>query len=72
MSDGQCARCGTAFHCGVDDAQPCWCVAVPLGDAARAALASRYVGCLCASCLAKAGQADRIDAAIEPIDDTPR
>jgi hypothetical protein len=62
MNDSQsnkgslCAGCGAAFHCGVNDAQPCWCVEVTLDDTARDLLAQRYVGCLCAVCL---GQAQR-------------
>ncbi|HMC15603.1 MAG TPA: cysteine-rich CWC family protein [Albitalea sp.] len=54
MSDERCARCGAPFHCGVADAMPCWCVAVALDDVVRAGLAGRYVGCLCAACLAAA------------------
>ena len=50
----RCARCGEAFHCGVDDEQPCWCTRVQLNAAALATLRQRYRGCLCARCLAQA------------------
>jgi hypothetical protein len=51
--ESRCARCGGAFHCGVDDAAPCTCTTVPLDAAALAELRSRYSGCLCLACLLK-------------------
>ena len=54
MSESRCPRCDTSFHCGVADSQPCWCVAAALDASTRKVLAARYVGCLCAACLAAA------------------
>ena len=46
-----CARCGAAFHCGIDDAGGCWCSRLPPlpGEAYAAG-----TGCLCEACLSKA------------------
>jgi len=47
----RCARCGAPFHCGIDDADGCWCAKLPplprevYADAA---------GCLCERCLREA------------------
>jgi hypothetical protein len=49
----RCPRCGGAFHCGVDDAQPCACTSVKLDAATLAALRDRYATCLCVRCLAE-------------------
>ncbi|CAM5784896.1 cysteine-rich CWC family protein [Rhizobacter fulvus] len=51
----RCPRCGGAFHCGVDDAQPCVCTNVQLDAPTLAALRERYAGCLCMRCLAELG-----------------
>ncbi len=50
LSD-RCPRCGGAFHCGTNDAQPCACCNLELTDAHRAALRAAYSDCLCVSCL---------------------
>jgi ribosomal protein L34E len=54
-----CARCGEAFHCGVDDDKPCWCSQVKLNPQTLRDLEQRYRGCLCGTCLmAMQAQAD--------------
>ena len=50
-ADARCPRCGGAFHCGVDDAQPCPCAGLVLDAALQQRLRERYVGCLCLGCL---------------------
>ncbi len=50
--NARCPRCGSAFHCGVHDAQPCACATVELDAAALLRLRTRYEGCLCVRCLA--------------------
>ena len=47
----RCPRCGGAFHCGADDAEPCACTALKLDVATLADLRQRYAGCLCLNCL---------------------
>lgn len=47
----RCARCGTTFHCGIDDAGGCWCAKLP--PLPRAAYAKES-GCLCERCLREA------------------
>jgi Cysteine-rich CWC len=47
-----CPRCGTVFHCGAKEAA-CACTQVALDAATRAAIAQRYAGCLCNTCLAR-------------------
>jgi len=51
----RCPRCGAAFHCGIDDAEPCACAALVLDAAAQQRLHERYTGCLCVSCLRELG-----------------
>jgi hypothetical protein len=47
-TDSRCARCGAAFHCGIDDPGGCWCAKLPpLPPATYTAGA----GCLCGRCL---------------------
>ena len=46
-----CPRCGGAFHCGVNDAEPCACCTLKLDAALLTDLRSRYQGCLCLACL---------------------
>lgn len=46
-----CPRCGTRFECGADAVWLCQCAAVPLSEAERRFIASRYRECLCAACL---------------------
>ncbi|MBM3395891.1 MAG: hypothetical protein FJY37_14925 [Betaproteobacteria bacterium] len=46
----KCLECGEEFHCGVNDAEPCWCARdfpaiLPVPDASAR--------CLCARCLRK-------------------
>ena len=50
-SDNTCARCGGAFHCGIEDAAPCACRSIKLDAALLAALRSQFHGCLCLACL---------------------
>jgi len=49
----RCPRCGGAFHCGANDAQPCACTTIALDAATLAALRERHLGCLCLRCLAQ-------------------
>jgi Cysteine-rich CWC len=49
--DARCPRCGRAFHCGIDDPQPCACTTLRLSAATLADLRQRYRGCLCLTCL---------------------
>jgi Cysteine-rich CWC len=46
-----CPRCGGAFHCGAQDAEPCPCTGLTLDAALQQRLRERYVGCLCLRCL---------------------
>ncbi len=46
-----CARCGSPFHCGVNDSAPCWCSQVKLSAKMLEELEQRYRGCLCSPCL---------------------
>ncbi|MCU0922433.1 MAG: cysteine-rich CWC family protein [Burkholderiaceae bacterium] len=46
-----CPRCGSPFHCGMNDAQPCACTGVTLDAATLARLRQQYSGCLCLRCL---------------------
>jgi ribosomal protein L34E len=50
-ASSRCARCGAAFHCGIDDAGGCWCARLP--SLPRQAYAAG-TGCLCEACLRKA------------------
>jgi len=50
-SDITCPRCGSAFHCGIDDTQPCACSTLTLDAATLARLRSSFSGCLCLRCL---------------------
>ena len=52
-TEGRCPRCGGAFHCGVNDPQPCACTGLRLEVALLAQLRQRYEGCLCLACLAQ-------------------
>lgn len=49
--DDHCARCGGAFHCGMNDERPCACTGITLDAATLANLRQRYSGCLCLRCL---------------------
>ena len=64
-ANSRCPRCGGAFHCGVNDAEPCACTALSLDDATLANLRQRYAGCLCLACLRK------ISAAQEALSPRP-
>ena len=46
-----CPRCGGAFHCGVNDTEPCACCTLKLDAATLTALRAQYHGCLCLACL---------------------
>ena len=50
-ADSRCPRCGGAFHCGVNDVEPCACTTLSLDEPALADLRQRYAGCLCLTCL---------------------
>lgn len=59
----KCIVCGTTFHCGMQDREPCWCstdfpavMPVPTGG----------VGCLCPRCLA-----DQVRQRLDDGDPTP-
>jgi hypothetical protein len=52
-STDRCPRCGGAFHCGVNDPQPCACVALALDAALLATLRAQFDACLCVTCLAQ-------------------
>ncbi|MGD2141513.1 MAG: cysteine-rich CWC family protein [Burkholderiales bacterium] len=45
--NSRCQRCGTRFHCGMNDDKPCWCASefppVVSGEAGSS--------CLCPQCL---------------------
>jgi hypothetical protein len=47
----KCARCGEAFHCGVDDPVPCPCSRIQVDATVLVALRQRYARCLCVRCL---------------------
>lgn len=49
--ESRCPRCGQAFHCGADDAQPCACATLTLDAELLAALRERHGLCLCLRCL---------------------
>lgn len=49
----RCPRCGGAFHCGVNDADPCACTTIRLDAPTLAALRARFNACLCLRCLAE-------------------
>ena len=49
--DDRCARCGGAFHCGMNDAGPCACTGITLDACALSDLRQRYSSCLCLRCL---------------------
>lgn len=51
VADSRCPRCGGAFHCGVNDVEPCACTTLRLDDATLADLRQRFDGCLCLACL---------------------
>jgi cysteine-rich CWC protein len=46
-----CPRCGSTFHCGVADAEPCACTTVRLDQTTLLALRDQYDRCLCLRCL---------------------
>lgn len=45
----RCENCGAAFHCGANDAEPCWCASYP-----AVTPSSEMARCLCPFCLASA------------------
>jgi hypothetical protein len=47
----RCARCGTAFVCGVDEPGGCWCARLPRLPATALEADD---GCLCEACLQRA------------------
>ena len=51
MLDDRCARCGKAFHCGMNDQSPCACTGITLDAATLTDLRQRYSSCLCLRCL---------------------
>ena len=50
-ANAACARCGGAFHCGVNDPTPCACTGLKLSAELLVDLRQRYRGCLCLNCL---------------------
>jgi hypothetical protein len=63
-----CPRCGAAFECGaaLPAATPCACATVDLAPAQRAALRSRYEGCLCLACLQAVARGEAAASAEAP------
>jgi len=59
--DDRCARCGGAFHCGMNDAGPCACTGITLDAATLAELRRRYSGCLCLRCLQALAAGESVD-----------
>jgi ribosomal protein L34E len=55
MAGERCPRCGAAFHCGIDDAEPCACTTLELDAGVQQRLRERYTGCLCMTCLRELG-----------------
>jgi hypothetical protein len=51
----KCEACGEMFACGPPE-PGCWCEDVELTDEAAARLRARYDDCICARCLAAAGE----------------
>jgi hypothetical protein len=47
----RCPRCGSAFHCGMNDAAPCACTGIALDTPTLQRLRQLYSGCLCLECL---------------------
>jgi hypothetical protein len=47
----RCPRCGSNFHCGIDDPAPCACTTMRIGGETLRALRAQYDGCLCIACL---------------------
>ncbi|MEK9768036.1 MAG: cysteine-rich CWC family protein [Betaproteobacteria bacterium] len=48
-NENSCAECGSPFHCGMEDANGCWCATeLPLF-----ASGTDGSGCLCKVCLQK-------------------
>jgi len=47
-SSRRCAQCGTAFHCGANDAERCWCASLPPLAAERLVAGA---DCVCEACL---------------------
>ena len=50
-SNTTCPRCGGSFQCMAGTGLPCPCAEVSLNSAQRAAIATRWEGCLCRDCL---------------------
>ncbi|MEX0959185.1 MAG: cysteine-rich CWC family protein [Burkholderiales bacterium] len=48
VPNSRCPRCQREFHCGIDDAKPCWCATKFPGSVSGDAGAT----CLCPDCLA--------------------
>ena len=46
-----CPRCGSAFHCGVNDSEPCACSSLKLDAATLRGLREQFTDCLCLNCL---------------------
>ena len=55
----RCPRCGGSFHCGANDAAPCACNTLRVGEATLAELRARYTGCLCLACLREIAELKR-------------
>jgi hypothetical protein len=61
-AQARCERCGGAFHCGANDAQPCACTTLKLDAGTLARLRDAYRGCLCLRCLAEIAAGGAISA----------
>jgi hypothetical protein len=44
----RCTQCGTAFHCGANDCESCWCASLPPLTAERLVAGT---DCVCETCL---------------------
>jgi hypothetical protein len=58
-AESRCERCGSRFHCGANDAEPCACTRIALDAATLARLRATYEGCLCLRCLAELSAPER-------------
>ena len=61
-----CPRCGARFECMAGTGRACPCAGVTLSDEQRAAIASRWEGCLCQRCLLAMQAAPRDGEAVAP------
>jgi hypothetical protein len=63
LLEARCPRCGSDFHCGMDDAGPCGCTGVALDADLQRRLREHFTGCLCLSCLRALADGAALDPA---------